>query len=187
MDLLKLTDKPDYVYIQTKENWEKCSRTVNSSFKSDKTEILFKNKSNNVSEISVRSNEDISRIFLRWSMEIKPDILVMADALERSYGDIEWKGIKAERDLPWYVLCSKANKTDCFGVKTSPSAICIWRMDQRGISLYLDMRNGTKPVNLNGRILNAAELVIREGSEEESSFEAGSSFCSMLCDNPKKN
>ncbi len=82
-----------------------------------KTEILFKNKSNNVSEISVRSNEDISRIFLRWSMEIKPDILVMADALERSYGDIEWKGIKAERDLPWYVLCSKANKTDCFGVK----------------------------------------------------------------------
>ncbi len=59
-------------------------------------------------------------------------------------------------------------------------------MDQRGISLYLDMRNGTKPVNLNGRILNAAELVIREGSEEESSFEAGSSFCSMLCDNPKK-
>ena len=185
MDVTKLVNKPDLVYVQKKTIWDKCRNNDTGGFSSDRTGIMI-NSREYESEISVKSDEDILRIFFRWNMDISPGILVMADALERSYGDIEWKGIKAERDLPWYVLCNNSIKTDCFGVKTSPSAICIWRVDQKGISLYLDIRNGTNPVNLNGRILKAAVIVTRKGTEGENPFEAGSDFCSMLCDNRKK-
>ncbi len=54
----------------------------------------------------------------RWSLPLSPcneyifagrvaflaDVLALGDAWERSYGDLEWRPLQAERPLPWYAM-----------------------------------------------------------------------------------
>ena len=92
---------------------------------------------------------------LRWnftaSEQIRENVKVLGDAWERSYGDLAWLPMDAERCLPW--VCAVSNGTDstldyvgrwamCFGVKTQPSAFCLWQLDQDGLTLTCDVRNG---------------------------------------------
>lgn len=93
MELLKLIREPDLVFIQKSGGWEKGRKTANREFLYGSTSVKLTDMIKNEKEITVSSDEEISRIFIRWEMEIKPDRLVMGDALERSYGDIEWRSL----------------------------------------------------------------------------------------------
>lgn len=61
--------------------------------------------------------------------------------------------------------------------------MCFWQTDSSGITLFLDVRCGGNGVRLNGRMLNAAEIVAAR-MEDCTSFEAAEEFCSIMCTDP---
>lgn len=126
-----------------------------------------------------------SRVRLRWQVQAPPAALLLGDHWERGYGDLEWRGLMPERVMPWYFLLHDRARTHGYGVKTGAGALCFWLMDAEGISLWLDVRNGAKGVELGERTLDAATIVVREGQEGESPFHAACAFCRLLCDTPR--
>src|SRR5690349_20439584 len=101
--------------------------------------------------------ERICRVSLRWSEKLPADALILGDAWERSYGDLQWRHLQPERLLPWYFLVhSEGTGTFGMGVDVQPNAFCAWTVDGDGYTLWLDLRNGGGPVHLGGRRLAAA-------------------------------
>ncbi|HWD82050.1 MAG TPA: hypothetical protein VG497_24300, partial [Kribbella sp.] len=98
----------------------------------------------------------ISRVAVRWSEKLPADALIFGDAWERSYGDLQWRHLQPERLLPWYFLVHSSAGTYGAGVDVQPNAFCAWTVDGDGYTLWLDLRNGGGPVQLEGRTLAAA-------------------------------
>ena len=46
----------------------------------------------------------IKRVHLRWNGQLSETRLIVGDAWERGYGDLEWRGWAADRVLPWYAM-----------------------------------------------------------------------------------
>ena len=46
----------------------------------------------------------VSRAVLRWRTPLPEPALVLGDAWERSYGELQWRHRQPERVLPWYWL-----------------------------------------------------------------------------------
>lgn len=112
-------------------------------------------------------------------------VRIYGDAWERAGGNLEWRGIVPERCMPWFALVSngtdaeqarEGRKTEGFGVKTQPGALCFWQYDASGVTLWMDVRNGGRGVILGGRTLRAAEILFRT-YENCTAFEAGQQFC----------
>jgi predicted DNA-binding transcriptional regulator AlpA len=55
-------------------------------------------------EVLISSSAGISRVALRWDEPVAPDALVVGDAWERSYGDLQWRHLQPERLLSRYWL-----------------------------------------------------------------------------------
>ena len=53
------------------------------------------------------------------------------------------------------------------------------------MSLWLDLRSGGQGVELDGRVLDAAVVVAREGLAGETAFSAARAFCRLLCEAPR--
>ncbi|WP_433159031.1 hypothetical protein [Kribbella sp. CA-247076] len=102
----------------------------------------------------------VSRVALRWSEPLPAGALVLGDAWERSYGDLQWRHQQPERLLPWYFLAHdpSTGRTTGAGVDVQPNAFCSWTVDADGFTLWLDLRNGGGPVQLNGRTLTATTV-----------------------------
>ncbi|WP_156157968.1 hypothetical protein [Gordoniibacillus kamchatkensis] len=126
----------------------------------------------------------VRRVKLRWRQQLGAGVRILNDHWERSYGDLEWRGIVPERVLPWYWLAYDGVRTDGYGVRTGAVAFCFWQADETGISLWLDVRCGGVGVRLGGRRLEAATIVRRSGAESETPFAAAAALCRMLCDRP---
>ncbi len=119
----------------------------------------------------------VRRIHLRWRAKIHEDTAVLGDAWERSYGDLAWLPLRADRVLPWYFLCASAGTVQGAGVMTGASALAFWQVDAEGISLWLDVRNGGEGVMLGQRTLRLA-TVVQHGSEpEQSAWQAAIALC----------
>lgn len=138
----------------------------------------------------------IQYLRLRWNFtdqEKRSELVkVYGDVWERSYGDIEWRGIMPHRYMPWVCAVSngsdqdkdtKGRFTECFGVKTCPAAMCFWQHDAGGVTLWLDVRCGGDGVILGGRTLDVCEILFSE-YRDISAFAALKSFYSRLCDTP---
>ncbi len=121
----------------------------------------------------------------RWHGAFPRDCRFLGDHWERSYGDLEWRGLAGERLMPWYVLASAGPLTHAYGVKTGASAICHWQSDAGGITLWLDVSNGGSGVELGGRRLEAATVVFRRGRAGETPLDAARAFCMLMCDQPR--
>ena len=126
-----------------------------------------------------------ARVRLRWHTSFADGSRFLGDQWERSYGDLEWRGIAGERLMPWYFLTSRGAVTGGYGVKTGASAICCWQADDGGITLWLDVSNGGGGVELGSRRLEAATVVHRPGKPGESPMEAARGFCRTMCDKPR--
>jgi alpha-galactosidase len=107
----------------------------------------------------------VHRIHIRWAQRLPETTLVMGDAWERSYGDLAWLPLQAERILPWYLISKTAGNYTGFGVKTGASAFVFWQADAEGVSLWLDVRNGGDGVLLGDRVLELATLVTSFGRD----------------------
>ncbi|MFI7062924.1 hypothetical protein ACIBL3_18225 [Kribbella sp. NPDC050124] len=106
------------------------------------------------------SAQTIARVAIRWSEALPANALILGDAWERSYGDLQWRHQQPERQLPWYFLSHDpaTGRTTGAGVDVQPNAFCSWTVDAAGFTLWLDLRNGSGPTDLNGRTLTAATV-----------------------------
>lgn len=130
-------------------------------------------------------DKPIERVKIRWNRPLPKNVIILGDAWERGYGDLQWQGISARRFMPWYFLASdKNNGTQWgFGVKCQPSSMCFWQADTRGITLVLDVRSGGEGVLLHGRRLKAAELICAK-QENSDAFSFAKDFCKRMSSNP---
>lgn len=125
------------------------------------------------------------RLHLRWHAAVPERWRILNDQWERSYGDLEWRGMVGERILPWYFLAFDGSATHGYGVATGASCFAFWQADPSGISLWLDLRNGGSAVRLGSRTLEAAIIRVRRGAPDESPFQSARRFCRQLCAHPR--
>jgi alpha-galactosidase len=114
---------------------------------------------------------------LRWHGAFPEGFRFLGDHWERSYGDLEWRGLAGERVMPWYFVASNGRVTKGYGVKTGAAAICSWQADAGGINLWLDVSNGGGGVELGERRLEAATIVTHAGDARE--------LCRRMCEKPR--
>ena len=127
----------------------------------------------------------VRRIHLRWIVATDRVRLVLGDAWERGYGDLEWRGMVPDRAMPWYFATWDGARTNGYGVRTSPGAFCCWQIDDEGISLFADVRSGGAPLELGQRVLTVCDIVSRAGKPGESPFTALQAFCRQMCPGPR--
>ena len=137
----------------------------------------------------------ICYVVLKWlfrAEERRENVRILGDAWERGYGNLEWRGIMPERGMPWYFLVTNGSDamadtsgrfTEGFGVKVRPSSFCMWQYDTSGITLWMDVRCGTKGVILAGRTLPLADILFAEW-HALSAFRCGKQFCREMCPDP---
>lgn len=127
----------------------------------------------------------IKRVHLRWRGAMNATRLIVGDAWERAYGDIEWRGFVPDRVMPWYFAAWDGSVTHTYGVRTGAKAFCFWEADAQGISLWADVRSGGVAVQLGDRALDVCDVVCRAGRGGESSFAALHAFCRQMCAKPR--
>ena len=101
----------------------------------------------------------VYKIRLTFDRYPTENALVLGDTWERAYADMEWKPADSSRKMPWYFFAWDGRTTHCFGIKTLPNSLCYWLYDGMEVSLPVDLRSGTDPVELSGRELEACTLV----------------------------
>ena len=119
----------------------------------------------------------IHRIHFRWAVTIPEKAVVLSDAWERSYGDLAWLPLQAERVLPWYFVAQTEHNCTGFGVKTGAGAFAFWQADTEGISLWLDVRNGGGGTLVGDRVLELATIVTASGDD---SWNTTQSLCAAM-------
>ncbi len=127
----------------------------------------------------------VKRIHLRWRGNIDATRLVLGDAWERGYGDLEWRAFVPDRAMPWYFATYDGAVTHTYGVRTGANALCFWQADPGGISLWADVRSGGVGVKLGERTLDVCDVVSRAGRGKESAFAALHAFCTQMCASPR--
>jgi alpha-galactosidase len=127
----------------------------------------------------------LTRVRLRWPASFPAGTRFLGDHWERSYGDLEWRGLAGERLMPWYFLTSGGGVTNGYGVKTGAASICSWQADDGGITLWLDVSNGGGGIELGSRRLEAATIVHRTRQPGESPMDAARALCRAMCEKPR--
>ncbi len=180
--------EPDFVTVYTDEGVEARAsaggKSVGVRFTGGEKglKVLVNSDSAPVRYIKLRWNFGAGerRSFLRGHPS---GIKILGDDWERAYGTLEWRGIFPERCMPWYCLVTGEGFTEGFGVAVRPSSLCFWQYDSSGVILWLDVRCGGKGVNLDGRTLEACEIIFCEYTGI-SAYEAGRKFCLAMADTP---
>lgn len=126
----------------------------------------------------------VTYLHLRWHGDLSGIKLCLGDHWERSYADLEWRGVCPNRVMPWYAMVIDGDLTHGYGVRTGASGLCFWTVDTQGISLWIDVRSGGLPADLSNRTIEVAEILCREGKPGESSFDATRAFCQQMSPNP---
>lgn len=68
----------------------------------------------------------VKTIKLRWNTPVNKKSRILGGSWERTYGDVDWKGISGSRFMPWYFLAAAGETVTGYGVKVRPSAMCFW-------------------------------------------------------------
>ena len=123
----------------------------------------------------------MSLVHVRWTADVMPNLIVLGDAWERSYGELGWRGIEPERVMPWYFATHDGTICHGYGVRTDARALCFWQLDQEGVSLWLNVMNGGSGVILGERRLVMATVMIQQGQSGEEPFSGVQSLCRSLC------
>jgi alpha-galactosidase len=127
----------------------------------------------------------VTRLHLRWRGRLSDTRLILGDAWERGYGDLEWRSWVPDRVMPWYFATYDGALTHTYGVRTGARAFCFWQVDEHGISLWADVRSGSAGVQLGARTLDVCDVLCRAGRSDESAFAAVHAFCRQMCPNPR--
>ncbi len=180
---LDLHRAPDAVIVQA-AGADRRLQPAGGEWRSDGI-IVTTEPSGSALRIRLSAPAAVTRLHLRWRGDLRATRLVLGDAWERGYGDFEWRGIVPDRVMPWYFAACDGQVTHGYGVRTRPNALCFWRLDDDGISLFADVRSGGAGVLLGARVLDVCEIVCRQGRSGESPFAALHALCLAMCPAPK--
>lgn len=134
--------------------------------------------------VSAGATCSVSTLRIVWASGIPTGARVLGDAWERSYGDLEWRGIVPDRPMPWYFAASDGVRLSAAGVMTGARAFCCWQADETRTTLTLDVRSGGAGVLLKGRALDAATVVTFASADGETPHTALARFVKQLCPRP---
>ena len=126
----------------------------------------------------------VRRLRFRWRGALNDVRLIVGDAWERGYGDLEWRGFVPDRVMPWYFATFDGRLTHAYGVRTGAKALCFWQVDPQGITLSADVRSGGAGLELGSRVLAVCDVVSRQGRTGESAFASIHAFCRAMCASP---
>ena len=111
----------------------------------------------------------------------------LGDQWERCCGNtfipFEWCSLMPERVMPWYVTLVGDNRSAFYGLKTGPNCLGFWMADSRGVTLFLNLQNGSRGTDLKEPIV-ACEVVEYFSKEGESTYKAAQKFASLMCEKP---
>ncbi|MBO5858360.1 MAG: alpha-galactosidase [Clostridia bacterium] len=130
------------------------------------------------------TDDKVKFIEIEWNFESDNDILVLGDAWERSYGELEFLPLaENNRLMPWYFIATNNKECFCFGVKTQPNAFISFTYNTDGIKALIDCRNGDCGVHLNGRKIHLATFIYKKYDSADA-FASLCDYCKTICDNP---
>lgn len=176
---------PDRVNLHSLKEAVPLSQHSEGTWSASGVECLLKLDSTRLTIFLSSPNRPVSRLHLRWQTEFPQRVRFLGDCWERSYGELEWRGLSPERVMPWYMLIYDGQSTLGLGVETRSRSLCFWQTDAEGVSLWLDVRCGSQGVELGTRTLEAATVAFRRGKEDESPFQVAQAFCRQLCESPR--
>jgi len=182
---LDLHRGPDAVIIQTATEYVPLRTAAAGRWEGGGVAVSVDELPDAVRVVLAAPAAPVKRVHLRWRGSLDDTRLLMGDAWERGYGDLEWRGFVPDRVMPWYVAAWDGRLTHGYGVRTGASALCFWQADPRGISLWADVRSGGVAVQLGGRSLTVCDVVCRPGRPDETPFAALHAFCRQMCPNPR--
>ena len=140
--------------------------------------------------VYVSGEGPISKVELVWNAALPKDALIYGGEWERTYGTAGWyrmddKAAPHDGWKPWYFLVSDGSRTDGYGLVVQPNAFGAWKVEPGRVTLSLDVRAGSRPLELQGRRLQACALVARRGAGDETPFAAAREFCRKMCPAPR--
>ncbi len=176
---------PDSVTVQTASEYRPMRAASTGRWEAGSIDVTC-TPSNVALRVTLHAPVDgIQRLHLRWNGPLDDVRLLLGDAWERAYGDLEWRGIAPDRVMPWYVAAWDGHVTHGYGVLTGAGAFCFWQVDREGISLWADVRSAAAPLTLGDRALAVCDVACRAGQPHESPFESLHAFCRQLCAAPR--
>lgn len=178
---LDLIRTPDDVKIQTENSpfrFEE-SGTVNNTCAQVK--CIAKN---GILNIYLYPNGDaVKYIRLRFNGDISGVNAMLGDSLARSQtDDVIWHSFLPHSPMPWYFYTNDGECLHGYGVKTGCNSFANWYADPFGITLLLDVRNGSGGISC--QELLCAQVVCRKGEAQENMYNAAHEFCKLMCDKP---
>ncbi len=173
---------PDFVEIQTKDGW-KTSKKQDAKFSTEAAEVEVVINGGALDVVAVETAEPVSRIRVRWNDDFTFVKRMLGDSPGVEFGDMGWMPVIPEKHYAWYIQCFDGKLTHGYGVKTGPNSFVFWQLDQEGVTLTLDVRNGGNGVKIN-KSLVCATVVEREGKEGEDAFDSCQAFCKLMCEKP---
>jgi alpha-galactosidase len=182
---LDLRRPPDSVLVQTATSDHRLTRAAGGRWTSDEVVVTMVEQPGALHVGLFAPRVAVRRLHLRWRGPMADTRLIVGDAWERGYGDLEWRSWIPDRVMPWYFATYDGSRTYAFGVRTGAKALCYWQVDPQGISLWADVRSGSAGVLLGERVLDVCDVVCRAGLGGESAFAALHAFCRLMCSNPR--
>ena len=182
---LNLLRPPDRVMAQSESGDVQLTRSADGTFRSNDISVSAVPDGGVLRVTLAAPATAIKRVQLRWNGRLSAARMVLGDAWERGYGDLEWRGFVPDRVMPWYAATFDGALTHAYGVRTGARAFCCWQIDAGGISLWADVRSGGVGVQLGARTLDVCDVVCRSGRSGESSYAALHAFCKQMCTNPR--
>jgi len=182
---LDIRRSPDSVSIQSASGEVRLTRGANGRWSNGGTIVTTTERADSLNVALAAPTLAIKRVHLRWRGRMSDVRLILGDAWERGYGDLEWRSWVPDRVMPWYVATSDGSLTHSYGARTGARAFCFWQVDQEGISLWADVRSGGVGVQLSDRVLDVCDVVTRAGRPGETSFAAIHAFCAQMCNNAR--
>jgi len=175
---------PDSVTAFTEDGERKLSAAPEGRWQGDDIEVTTVTGPDSLRVLLSAPKSAVTHLHLRWRFRAEGVRLILGDAWERGYGDLEWRGVTPDRVLPWYWAAWDGQQTHGYGVRTLPNAFGFWQADGEGVSLWADVRSGAGGVKLGARVLDVCEVLCRAGVEGETPFEAVRAFCRQMCPAP---
>jgi alpha-galactosidase len=182
---IDLRRPPDSIVAQTVGGDRRLKSAADGRWQDGDVSVTLRDAKDAVRVELSAPQTPLLRLNLRWRATLFNVRLIMGDAWERGYGDLEWRSFVPDRVMPWYFAAWDGRLTHLYGVRTGAKAFCYWNVDPRGISLWADVRSGGVGVRLGERMLHVCDVVCRAGRERESAFAAVHAFCRQMCQNPR--
>ncbi|HET7603200.1 MAG TPA: hypothetical protein VFK36_09315 [Gemmatimonadales bacterium] len=182
---LDIRRAPDRVSVQLAAGHQQLRRTGGDRWENGGVTISVHEAAGALAVQLMAPSTAVERIHLRWNGPLDGLQLILGDAWERGYGDLEWRGFVPDRIMPWYAAGFDGTLTHAWGVQTGASAFCSWQLDPQGITLSADVRSGGSGVELGPRTLDVCQVLCRAGRPDESAFAALRAFCRVMCPNPR--